>query len=209
MQKVSADEAVRFLEAVPSLKARAALTTAYAAGLRMKSPVGRRMTWHAIVLTAEGHGVAIGTDQPVVGDCHPMRVSAEMGQHGLRPTEGGGWRRRPSQSCAMARDGTRRHWGRPVRPIAQRRPDCLPCAIWVKPIAAMLLTGTALHKDDYSRLGRNRSSALDLTQDSRLKAGLKSGGQHPEQKGQREADSPEADPQRTCGSAARLGNLRA
>ena len=31
---LSADEVVRFLEAVPSLKALAALTTAYAAGLR-------------------------------------------------------------------------------------------------------------------------------------------------------------------------------
>jgi integrase/recombinase XerD len=31
---LSADEVVRFLEAVPSLKARATLTTAYAAGLR-------------------------------------------------------------------------------------------------------------------------------------------------------------------------------
>src|SRR5271168_4221363 len=31
---LSADEVIRFLEAVPSLKARAALTTAYAAGLR-------------------------------------------------------------------------------------------------------------------------------------------------------------------------------
>jgi integrase len=31
---LSADEVVRFLEAVPSLKCRAALTTAYAAGLR-------------------------------------------------------------------------------------------------------------------------------------------------------------------------------
>ena len=32
---LSADEVVRFLEAVPSLKARTALTTAYAAGLRV------------------------------------------------------------------------------------------------------------------------------------------------------------------------------
>jgi integrase/recombinase XerD len=31
---LGADEVVSFLEAVPSLKARAALTTAYAAGLR-------------------------------------------------------------------------------------------------------------------------------------------------------------------------------
>ena len=37
---LSADEVVRFLEAVPSLKTRAALTTAYAAGLRA-SEVGR------------------------------------------------------------------------------------------------------------------------------------------------------------------------
>jgi len=36
---LSADEIVRFLEAVPSLKARAALTTAYAAGLRASEAV--------------------------------------------------------------------------------------------------------------------------------------------------------------------------
>ena len=34
---LSADEVVHFLEAVPSLKSRAALTTAYAAGLRLGS----------------------------------------------------------------------------------------------------------------------------------------------------------------------------
>ena len=32
---VSADEVVRFLEAIPSLKSRTALTTVYAAGLRV------------------------------------------------------------------------------------------------------------------------------------------------------------------------------
>jgi len=37
---LSADEVVRFLEAVPSLKSRAALTTAYAAGLRASEVVG-------------------------------------------------------------------------------------------------------------------------------------------------------------------------
>src|SRR5260370_1636157 len=37
---LSADEVVRFLEAVPSLKTRAALTTAYAAGLRASEAVG-------------------------------------------------------------------------------------------------------------------------------------------------------------------------
>ena len=41
---LSADEVVRFLEAVPSLKARAALTTAYAAGLRASEAASLRVT---------------------------------------------------------------------------------------------------------------------------------------------------------------------
>ena len=40
---LSADEVVRFLEAVPSLKTRTALTTAYAAGLRASEAVGLRI----------------------------------------------------------------------------------------------------------------------------------------------------------------------
>lgn len=36
---LSADEVVRFLEAVPSLKSRVALTTVYAAGLRVSEVV--------------------------------------------------------------------------------------------------------------------------------------------------------------------------
>ncbi len=40
---LSADEVVRFLEAVPSLKIRTALTTAYAAGLRASETVGLRI----------------------------------------------------------------------------------------------------------------------------------------------------------------------
>lgn len=40
---LSADEVVRFLEAVPSLKARAALTTAYAAGLRVSEVVSLKV----------------------------------------------------------------------------------------------------------------------------------------------------------------------
>jgi len=40
---LSAEEVVRFLEAVPSLKARAALTTAYAAGLRASEVVGLKV----------------------------------------------------------------------------------------------------------------------------------------------------------------------
>jgi site-specific recombinase XerD len=40
---LSADEVVRFLEAVPSLKTRTALTTAYAAGLRASEAVGLKV----------------------------------------------------------------------------------------------------------------------------------------------------------------------
>jgi integrase/recombinase XerD len=40
---LSEDEVVRFLEAVPSLKTRAALTTAYAAGLRASEAVGLKI----------------------------------------------------------------------------------------------------------------------------------------------------------------------
>lgn len=40
---LSADEVVRLLEAVPSLKARAALTTAYAAGLRVSEVTGLKV----------------------------------------------------------------------------------------------------------------------------------------------------------------------
>lgn len=40
---LSPDEVVRFLEAVPSLKARAALTTAYAAGLRVSEVVSLKV----------------------------------------------------------------------------------------------------------------------------------------------------------------------
>src|SRR5260221_4021688 len=41
---LSADEVVRFLEAVPGLKSRAALTTAYAAGLRASEAVRLELT---------------------------------------------------------------------------------------------------------------------------------------------------------------------
>jgi site-specific recombinase XerD len=40
---LSADEVVRFLEAVPSLKSRTALTTAYAAGLRVSEVVALKV----------------------------------------------------------------------------------------------------------------------------------------------------------------------
>jgi hypothetical protein len=43
---------------------------------------------YAVILPSESHGVGIGTDEAVVGDRHPMGVSAEIGQHGLGATEG-------------------------------------------------------------------------------------------------------------------------
>ena len=69
---LSADEVVRFLEAVPSLKARTALTTAYAAGLRaserlglrdhrcvhpaiLRPPFAKRSRAHAMVTANLGH----------------------------------------------------------------------------------------------------------------------------------------------------------
>ena len=45
---LSADEVVRLLKAVQSLKARAALTTAYAAGLRASEPVSLKVSVHTL-----------------------------------------------------------------------------------------------------------------------------------------------------------------
>src|ERR1700678_1538893 len=57
---LSADEVVRFLEAVPSLKTRAALTTAYAAGLRASEVAGLRVedvdSGRGVILVRHGKG---------------------------------------------------------------------------------------------------------------------------------------------------------
>ena len=57
---LSADEVVRFLEAVPSLKTRAALTTAYAAGLRASESVGLKVgdvdSGRMVIRVAHGKG---------------------------------------------------------------------------------------------------------------------------------------------------------
>ena len=57
---LSADEVVRFLEAVPSLKTRAALTTAYAAGLRASEAVGLKVgdvdSGRMVIRVAHGKG---------------------------------------------------------------------------------------------------------------------------------------------------------
>src|SRR5487761_832151 len=57
---LSADEVVQFLEAVSSLKSRAALTTAYAAGLRASEVAGLRVedidSARGVILVRHGKG---------------------------------------------------------------------------------------------------------------------------------------------------------
>jgi integrase/recombinase XerD len=79
---LSSDEVVRFLEAVPSLKTRAALTTAYAAGLRASEAVGIKLAdidGERMVIRVE-HGKG-GKDRYVLlsaqlmGSCAPTGAS--------------------------------------------------------------------------------------------------------------------------------------
>ncbi len=58
---LSADEIVRFLEAVPDLRNRAALTTAYAAGLRI-GEVARLTTGAIVARGLPGCGAARRSD---------------------------------------------------------------------------------------------------------------------------------------------------
>ena len=64
---LSADEVVRFLEAVPSLKSRAALTTAYAAGLRASEVAGLSVedidSARGVIVVRDGKG---GKDRHVM-----------------------------------------------------------------------------------------------------------------------------------------------
>src|SRR3954447_2901971 len=64
---LSADEVVQFLEAVSSLKSRAALTTAYAAGLRASEVAGLRVedvdSARGVIAVRGGKG---GKDRPVM-----------------------------------------------------------------------------------------------------------------------------------------------
>lgn len=64
---LSADEVVRFLEAVPSLKTRAALTTAYAAGLRASEAVSLKLadidSGRMVIRVEQGKG---GKDRTVM-----------------------------------------------------------------------------------------------------------------------------------------------
>ena len=72
---LSADEVVRFLEAVPSLKARAALTTAYAAGLRVSEVTSLRIadidSGRMMIRIEHGKG---GKDRTVMLSAQLLRI---------------------------------------------------------------------------------------------------------------------------------------
>jgi integrase/recombinase XerD len=67
MPALNADEVVRFLEAAPSLKTRAALTTAYAAGLRASEAVSLKVadidSGRMVIRVEQGKG---GKDRTVM-----------------------------------------------------------------------------------------------------------------------------------------------
>ena len=72
---LSADAVVRFLEAVPSLKARTALTTAYAAGLRASEAVGLKVgdidSGRMVIRVEHGKG---GKDRYVMLSAQLLRI---------------------------------------------------------------------------------------------------------------------------------------
>ena len=72
---LSADEVVRFLEAVPSLKTRTALTTAYAAGLRASETVGLKVgdidSGRGVIRVEHGKG---GKDRTVMLSAQLLRI---------------------------------------------------------------------------------------------------------------------------------------
>ena len=69
---LSADEVVRFLEAVSSLKARAALTTAYAAGLRASEAASLK------VADIDSSRIIIRIEQGKGGRDHYARLSPQL-----------------------------------------------------------------------------------------------------------------------------------
>lgn len=72
---LNADEVVRFLEAVPSLKTRAVLTTAYAAGLRASEAVGLKIadidSVRMVIRVEHGKG---GKDRTVMLSAQLLRI---------------------------------------------------------------------------------------------------------------------------------------
>jgi integrase/recombinase XerD len=93
---LSAEEVVRFLEAVPSLKCRAALTTAYATGLRASEVASLKVadidSSRMVVRIEQGKG---GRDRYVMPSAllktvrWPRSLSGRKGAPGFLPTPGG------------------------------------------------------------------------------------------------------------------------
>ena len=111
---LSGDEVVRFLEAVPSLKIRTALTTAYAAGLRASETVGLKVknidSARGVILIEHGKG---GKQRHVMLSRQLLSI--------LRVY----WRlARPAQWLFPGRDGAGRSTLRLLtRPAGQRAPQ--------------------------------------------------------------------------------------
>ena len=105
---LSADEVVRFLEAVPSLKARAALTTAYAAGLRASEAVSLKVA---------------DIDSDADGDPGPPR-QGRQGPHGDAVAAAA---RHPAH--LLAAGAARAHWLFPGRARQADRRAGAPCRL--------------------------------------------------------------------------------
>ena len=107
---LSADEVVRFLEAVPSLKSRTALTTVYAAGLRVSEVVllkitdidSQRMVWFRIQMAAAASKKAA-----------PSATSATPGQFDLIP--------KPAAGLVGSRVSLGRSWRSRLLPLSRPR----------------------------------------------------------------------------------------
>ena len=97
---LSADEVVRFLEAVPSLKSRAALTTAYAAGLRVSEvaplKIGDIDSQRMVIRVEQGKG---GKDRYVMLSPQLLRSCGPIG----------GWRGRRNGCFPAATTSGRSH----------------------------------------------------------------------------------------------------
>jgi|ERR1700730_7025099 len=107
---LSADEVVRFLEAIPSLKSRTALTTVYAAGLRVSELVLLKITdidsKRMVIRVEQGKAARTVTSCPLRSYCG---FSAAIG----------GW---PGRSAGCSPAVTRT--GRLTHRIARRLPFC-------------------------------------------------------------------------------------
>ena len=112
---LNADEVVRFLEAVPSLKTRAALTTAYAAGLRASETVGLK------VANIDSGRMVIRVEQGKGGKARAAKTATSCCQRNCSPSCApiGAWRGRGT-GCFLAARRRSRSTSRYSMPPAAR-----------------------------------------------------------------------------------------